>query len=159
MGQRWSRSGDWRGFGLLPWWEVRDCALVSPILLPSHPSLGDLEKAVTELILDFNTSTEEEGPYEALYNAVSCQSLDSTASGRSSDRDSVSREAEAAGGKAAGVRPVCGRGSAVTSALLGNRGRGVWPPVPAASQRPGPPAAPPRPVLLGAPPPPVSLFA
>lgn len=107
-----------------------------------HPSLGDLEKAVTELIIDFNTSTEEEGPYEALYNAVSCQSLDSTASGRSSDRDSVSREAEAAGGKAAGVRPVCGRGSAVTSALLGNRGREVWPPVPAASQRPGPP--PPR---------------
>ena len=107
-----------------------------------HPSLGDLEKAVTELIIDFNTSTEEEGPYEALYNAVSCQSLDSTASGRSSDRDSVSREAEAAGGKAAGVRPVCGRGSAVTSALLGNRGREVWPPVPAASQRPGPPPAP-----------------
>ncbi|KAM8779261.1 ankyrin repeat and SAM domain-containing protein 1A isoform 2-T3 [Rhynchonycteris naso] len=68
-------------------------------------SQGDVEKAVTELIIDFDTSTEEEGPYEALYNAVSCHSLDSMASGRSSDRDSVSREAEAAGVKAAGVRP------------------------------------------------------
>lgn len=122
--------------------------------LPSHPSLGDLEKAVTELIIDFNTSTEEEGPYEALYNAVSCQSLDSTASGRSSDRDSVSREAEAAGGKAAGVRPVCGRGSAVTSALLGNGGGEAWPPVPAASRRPRLPP----PALLGAPPLPFSLL-
>ncbi|KAB0355243.1 hypothetical protein FD755_022702 [Muntiacus reevesi] len=79
--------------------------LISNLDSISQKSQGDLEKAVTELILDFNTSTEEEGPYEALYNAVSCQSLDSTASGRSSDRDSVSREAEAAGGKAAGVRP------------------------------------------------------
>ncbi|XP_061255016.1 ankyrin repeat and SAM domain-containing protein 1A isoform X6 [Bos javanicus] len=79
--------------------------LISNLDSISQKSQGDLEKAVTELIIDFNTSTEEEGPYEALYNAVSCQSLDSTASGRSSDRDSVSREAEAAGGKAAGVRP------------------------------------------------------
>ena len=109
---------------------------------------------MTELIIDFNTSTEEEGPYEALYNAVSCQSLDSTASGRSSDRDSVSREAEAAGGKAAGGRPVCGRGSAVTSALLGNGGGEAWPPVPAASRRPRLPP----PALLGAPPLPFSLL-
>lgn len=65
---------------------------------------------MTELIMDFDTSTEEEGPYEALYNAVSCHSLDSMASGRSSDRDSVNKEAEAAGAKAAGVRPVRGRG-------------------------------------------------
>ena len=63
---------------------------------------------MTELIIDFDTNTEEEGPYEALYNAVSCHSLDSTASGRSSDRDSVSKEAEAVGVKAAGVRPVRG---------------------------------------------------
>lgn len=70
-----------------------------------------MEKAVTELIIDFDVSAEEEGPYEALFNAVSCHSLDSMASGRSSDRDSVSREAEAAGvAKAAGVRPVCGPG-------------------------------------------------
>lgn len=79
-------------------------------LLPSALPSGDVEKAVTELIIDFDTSTEEEGPYEALYNAVSCHSLDSMASGRSSDRDSVHKEAEAAGVKAAGVRPVRGRG-------------------------------------------------
>ncbi|XP_054425222.1 ankyrin repeat and SAM domain-containing protein 1A isoform X2 [Pteronotus mesoamericanus] len=71
----------------------------------SQKSQGDVEKAVTELIVDFDTNTEEEGPYEALYNAASCQSLDSMASGRSSDRDSVSREAEATVVKAAGVRP------------------------------------------------------
>lgn len=69
-----------------------------------------MEKAVTELIIDFDASTEEEGPYEALCNAVSCHSLDSVASGRSSDRDSVSKEAEAAAAKAAGVRPVRGPG-------------------------------------------------
>ncbi|XP_054981231.1 ankyrin repeat and SAM domain-containing protein 1A isoform X2 [Sorex araneus] len=71
----------------------------------SQKSQGDVEKAVTELILDFDTSTEEEGPYEALYNAVSCHSLDSMASGRSSDRDSTPRDCEATGMKAAGVRP------------------------------------------------------
>lgn len=66
---------------------------------------------MTELIIDFDVNAEEEGPYEALYNAVSCHSLDSMASGRSSDRDSVNKEAEAAGvAKAAGVRPVCGPG-------------------------------------------------
>ncbi|EPQ17363.1 Ankyrin repeat and SAM domain-containing protein 1A [Myotis brandtii] len=68
----------------------------------SQKSQGDVEKAVTELIIDFDTNTEEEGPYEALYNAVSCHSLDSMASGRSSDRDSVNKEAETAGVKAAG---------------------------------------------------------
>ncbi|XP_076772605.1 ankyrin repeat and SAM domain-containing protein 1A isoform X2 [Arvicanthis niloticus] len=68
-------------------------------------SQGNVEKAVTELIPDFDTHAEEEGPYEALYNAVSCHSLDSTASGRSSDRDSVNKEAEATGARAAGVRP------------------------------------------------------
>lgn len=70
---------------------------------------------MTELIIDFDTNAEEEGPYEALYNAVSCHSLDSMASGRSSDRDSVNKEAEAAGVvKAAGVRPVCGPGPSET---------------------------------------------
>ncbi|KAM5165816.1 ankyrin repeat and SAM domain-containing protein 1A isoform 5-T5 [Callospermophilus lateralis] len=69
-------------------------------------SQGDVEKAVTELIIDFDPNTEEEGPYEALYNAVSCHSLDSMASGRSSDRDSVNKETEAAGARTAGVRPV-----------------------------------------------------
>nr|XP_031544280.1 ankyrin repeat and SAM domain-containing protein 1A isoform X4 [Vicugna pacos] len=80
-------------------------SLISNMDCISQKSQGDVEKAVTELVIDFDTNTEEEGPYEALYNAVSCHSLDSTASGRSSDRDSVNREAEAAGVKAAGVRP------------------------------------------------------
>jgi hypothetical protein len=69
-----------------------------------------VEKAVTELIIDFDTNAEEEGPYEALYNAVSCHSLDSMASGRSSDRDSMNKETEATGARTAGVRPVCGPG-------------------------------------------------
>uniref|UniRef100_A0A8D2JF85 Ankyrin repeat and sterile alpha motif domain containing 1A n=1 Tax=Varanus komodoensis TaxID=61221 RepID=A0A8D2JF85_VARKO len=56
-------------------------------------SLGNVEKAVTELIIDFDGKPEE-CPYEVLYNATSCHSLDSLASGRSSDRDSVNREAE-----------------------------------------------------------------
>ncbi|XP_031204170.1 ankyrin repeat and SAM domain-containing protein 1A isoform X2 [Mastomys coucha] len=60
---------------------------------------------VTELILDCDTHAEEEGHYEALYNAVSCHSLDSTASGRSSDRDSMNKEVESTGARAAGVRP------------------------------------------------------
>ncbi|KAM5324563.1 ankyrin repeat and SAM domain-containing protein 1A isoform 5-T5 [Glossophaga mutica] len=81
-----------------------------PSAIPSADSIpqksqGDVEKAVTELIIDFDASTEEEGPYEALCNAVSCHSLDSVASGRSSDRDSGSKEADAAAVKAAGVRP------------------------------------------------------
>ncbi|XP_074188937.1 ankyrin repeat and SAM domain-containing protein 1A isoform X7 [Rhinolophus sinicus] len=80
--------------------------LISNMDSVSQKSQGDVEKAVTELIIDFDVSAEEEGPYEALYNAVSCHSLDSMASGRSSDRDSVNKEAEAAGVvKAAGVRP------------------------------------------------------
>ncbi|XP_009325689.1 PREDICTED: ankyrin repeat and SAM domain-containing protein 1A [Pygoscelis adeliae] len=68
-------------------------------------SQGDVEKAVTELIIDFDVNPEEESPYEALYNATSCHSLDSLASGRSSDRESVNKEVESAGLKAAGVRP------------------------------------------------------
>uniref|UniRef100_A0A452U219 Ankyrin repeat and sterile alpha motif domain containing 1A n=1 Tax=Ursus maritimus TaxID=29073 RepID=A0A452U219_URSMA len=79
--------------------------LISNMDSISQKSQGDVEKAVTELIIDFDTNTEEEGPYEALYNAVSCHSLDSMASGRSSDRDCTNKEAEAAGVKAAGVRP------------------------------------------------------
>ncbi|KAM6044112.1 ankyrin repeat and SAM domain-containing protein 1A isoform 5-T5 [Chlamydotis macqueenii] len=71
-------------------------------------SQGDVEKAVTELIIDFDVNPEEESPYEALYNATSCHSLDSLASGRSSDRESVNKEAELSGLKAAGVRPAPG---------------------------------------------------
>ncbi|XP_064328178.1 ankyrin repeat and SAM domain-containing protein 1A isoform X7 [Phalacrocorax carbo] len=71
----------------------------------SRISQGDVEKAVTELIIDFDVNPEKESPYEALYNATSCHSLDSLASGRSSDRESVNKEVESTGLKAAGVRP------------------------------------------------------
>uniref|UniRef100_A0A2K5JK57 Ankyrin repeat and sterile alpha motif domain containing 1A n=1 Tax=Colobus angolensis palliatus TaxID=336983 RepID=A0A2K5JK57_COLAP len=90
----------------------------------SQKSQGDVEKAVTELIIDFDANAEEEGPYEALYNAVSCHSLDSMASGRSSDRDSTNKEAEAAGVKPAGVRPVCDPGPAPPGGcVMGHRER------------------------------------
>ncbi|XP_036094960.1 ankyrin repeat and SAM domain-containing protein 1A isoform X5 [Rousettus aegyptiacus] len=79
--------------------------LISNMDSTSQKSQGDMEKSVTELIIDFDANAEEEDPYEALCNAVSCHSLDSMASGRSSDRDSMNKEAEAAGVKAAGVRP------------------------------------------------------
>ncbi|XP_059573249.1 ankyrin repeat and SAM domain-containing protein 1A isoform X13 [Alligator mississippiensis] len=81
----------------------------APVITASEPASripqGDVEKAVTELIIDFDVNPEEECPYEALYNATSCHSLDSLASGRSSDRDSVNKEVEATGLKASGVRP------------------------------------------------------
>ncbi|XP_037351464.1 ankyrin repeat and SAM domain-containing protein 1A-like, partial [Talpa occidentalis] len=79
--------------------------LISNLDSISQKSQGDVEKAVTELIIDFDTNIEDECSYESLYNAISCHSLDSMASGRSSDRDSVNKESEAAGVKAAGVRP------------------------------------------------------
>ncbi|XP_045691550.1 ankyrin repeat and SAM domain-containing protein 1A isoform X2 [Phyllostomus hastatus] len=94
--------------------ELDKTPTAQPSVIPSADSIpqksqasssGDVEKAVTELIIDFDASTEEEGPYEALCNAVSCHSLDSVASGRSSDRDSGSKEADAAAVKVAGVRP------------------------------------------------------
>uniref|UniRef100_A0A669CND8 Ankyrin repeat and sterile alpha motif domain containing 1A n=1 Tax=Oreochromis niloticus TaxID=8128 RepID=A0A669CND8_ORENI len=49
----------------------------------------DLEK-VTELISGLALGPEEESPYEALFEATSCHSLDSLTSGKSSDRDSGS---------------------------------------------------------------------
>uniref|UniRef100_A0A672UWG9 Ankyrin repeat and sterile alpha motif domain containing 1A n=1 Tax=Strigops habroptila TaxID=2489341 RepID=A0A672UWG9_STRHB len=81
----------------------------APLVPPTDPvgriPQGDVEKAVTELIIDFDVNPEEESPYEALYNATSCHSLDSLASGRSSDRESLNKEPESTGLKAAGVRP------------------------------------------------------
>ncbi|OPJ88866.1 ankyrin repeat and SAM domain-containing protein 1A isoform C [Patagioenas fasciata monilis] len=86
-------------------------APVAPTAEPvSRASQGDVEKAVTELIMDFDVNPEEESPYEALYNATSCHSLDSLASGRSSDRESASKEVESAALKAAAVRPAPARG-------------------------------------------------
>lgn len=61
---------------------------------------------MTDLITDVDGKPEE-CPYEVLYNATSCHSLDSLASGRSSDRDSVNREAEMTAIKVTGMRPVC----------------------------------------------------
>ncbi|NXH01845.1 ANS1A protein, partial [Loxia leucoptera] len=81
-------------------------APLAPAADPSgQTSQGDVDKAVTELIMDFDVNPEEESPYEALYNATSCHSLDSLASGRSSDRESGNKEAEPSGLKAAAVRP------------------------------------------------------
>ncbi|XP_066478929.1 ankyrin repeat and SAM domain-containing protein 1A isoform X1 [Tiliqua scincoides] len=81
----------------------------SPVLAASSETSvrvtqGNVEQAVTELIIDFDGKPEE-CPYEVLYNATSCHSLDSLASGRSSDRDSVNREAEMTSVKGTGVRP------------------------------------------------------
>ncbi|KFZ68973.1 Ankyrin repeat and SAM domain-containing protein 1A, partial [Podiceps cristatus] len=54
--------------------------------LPSQKS-QHIAALIEELIIDFDVNPEEESPYEALYNATSCHSLDSLASGRSSDRE------------------------------------------------------------------------
>ncbi|XP_060045635.1 ankyrin repeat and SAM domain-containing protein 1A isoform X3 [Erinaceus europaeus] len=103
--------------------------LISNLDSISQKSQGDVEKAVTELIIGFDTNAEEEGPYEALYNAVSCHSLDSMASGRSSDHDSMNKESETTGVKTAGMRPVCDLGLIL--------------PACASRERPPPPAKPP----------------
>lgn len=55
---------------------------------------GDLEK-VCELISGLALGPEEESPYEALFEATSCHSLDSLTSGKSSDRDSGRPDSEA----------------------------------------------------------------
>ncbi|XP_041860025.1 ankyrin repeat and SAM domain-containing protein 1A-like isoform X1 [Melanotaenia boesemani] len=54
---------------------------------PSPRKKGDLEK-VGELISVLAPGPEEESPYEALFEATSCHSLDSLTSSKSSDRDS-----------------------------------------------------------------------
>uniref|UniRef100_A0A8C2WPI6 Ankyrin repeat and sterile alpha motif domain containing 1A n=1 Tax=Cyclopterus lumpus TaxID=8103 RepID=A0A8C2WPI6_CYCLU len=56
--------------------------------------LGDLQK-VSELISGLAPGPEEESPYEALFEATSCHSLDSLTSGKSSDRDSGRPDSEA----------------------------------------------------------------
>uniref|UniRef100_A0A3Q3KGH5 Ankyrin repeat and sterile alpha motif domain containing 1A n=1 Tax=Monopterus albus TaxID=43700 RepID=A0A3Q3KGH5_MONAL len=61
---------------------------------PSPRKKGDLEK-VSELISGLAPRPEEESPYEALYEATSCHSLDSLTSGKSSDRDSGRPDSEA----------------------------------------------------------------
>ncbi|XP_034733292.1 ankyrin repeat and SAM domain-containing protein 1A-like isoform X12 [Etheostoma cragini] len=61
---------------------------------PSPRKKGDMEK-VSELISGLAPRPEEESPYEALFEATSCHSLDSLASGKSSDRDSGRPDSEA----------------------------------------------------------------
>uniref|UniRef100_A0A8D3C2G9 Ankyrin repeat and sterile alpha motif domain containing 1A n=1 Tax=Scophthalmus maximus TaxID=52904 RepID=A0A8D3C2G9_SCOMX len=58
------------------------------------PQESELEK-VSELISGLAPGPEEESPYEALFEATSCHSLDSLASGKSSDRDSGRPDSEA----------------------------------------------------------------
>ncbi|XP_073431694.1 ankyrin repeat and SAM domain-containing protein 1A isoform X4 [Dendrobates tinctorius] len=53
---------------------------------------GGMQRALLNLHLDLDSISQSESPYEALYNASSCHSLDSICSGRSSDRDSLCRE-------------------------------------------------------------------
>ncbi|XP_056129280.1 ankyrin repeat and SAM domain-containing protein 1A-like [Lampris incognitus] len=61
---------------------------------PSPRKKVDMEK-VSELISGLAPGPEEESPYEALFEATSCHSLDSLASGKSSDRDSGRPDSEA----------------------------------------------------------------
>ncbi|XP_068599545.1 ankyrin repeat and SAM domain-containing protein 1A-like [Brachionichthys hirsutus] len=61
---------------------------------PSPRKKSDLEK-VSELISGLAPEPEEESPYEALFEATSCHSLDSLTSGKSSDRDSGRPDSEA----------------------------------------------------------------
>ncbi|XP_069046357.1 ankyrin repeat and SAM domain-containing protein 1A isoform X4 [Lepisosteus oculatus] len=51
-------------------------------------SKGEVEQQVSELMSGMVPRPEEESPYEVLFEATSCHSLDSLASGKSSDRDS-----------------------------------------------------------------------
>ncbi|XP_072305250.1 ankyrin repeat and SAM domain-containing protein 1A-like isoform X2 [Eucyclogobius newberryi] len=61
---------------------------------PSPRKTSDLEK-MSELISGLAPGPEEECPYEALFEATSCHSLDSLTSGKSSDRDSGRPDSEA----------------------------------------------------------------
>ncbi|XP_047452575.1 ankyrin repeat and SAM domain-containing protein 1A-like isoform X3 [Mugil cephalus] len=61
---------------------------------PSPRKKGELER-VSQLISGLAPGPEEESPYEALFEATSCHSLDSLTSGKSSDRDSGRPDSEA----------------------------------------------------------------
>ncbi|KAJ8395064.1 hypothetical protein AAFF_G00035200 [Aldrovandia affinis] len=78
-----------------------DMALPPPIPPPA-PSpqecprrKGEMDQQVSDLISGMAPGPEEESPYEALFEATSCHSLDSLASGKSSDRDSGRPDSEA----------------------------------------------------------------
>ncbi|MBN3306983.1 ANS1A protein, partial [Amia calva] len=63
----------------------------------SPRTMGEMQQQVSDLISGLAQRPEEESPYEALFEATSCHSLDSLASGKSSDRDSGRPDSE--GGK------------------------------------------------------------
>ncbi|XP_041084455.1 ankyrin repeat and SAM domain-containing protein 1A-like isoform X7 [Polyodon spathula] len=65
----------------------------------SPRSKGEVERELSDLFTRMEPRPEEECPYEALFEATSCHSLDSLASGKSSDRDSGRPESEPLGGK------------------------------------------------------------
>ncbi|KAM9752226.1 ankyrin repeat and SAM domain-containing protein 1A isoform 4-T4 [Menidia menidia] len=67
---------------------------IPPPMSPSPRKKGEMEK-VSELISGLAPGPEEESPYEALCEAISCHSLDSVTSGKSSDRDSGRPDSEA----------------------------------------------------------------
>ncbi|XP_077060773.1 ankyrin repeat and SAM domain-containing protein 1A isoform X4 [Siphateles boraxobius] len=77
-----------------------DTSLPPPPVPPPQESLspkrkGEMEQQVSELISGLSPMPVEESPYEALFEASSCHSLDSLASGKSSDRDSGRPDSEA----------------------------------------------------------------
>ncbi|XP_036390241.1 ankyrin repeat and SAM domain-containing protein 1A-like isoform X2 [Megalops cyprinoides] len=77
-----------------------DIALPPPPVPPTQENLspkkkGEMDQQVSELISGLAPGPEEESPYEALFEATSCHSLDSLASGKSSDRDSGRPDSEA----------------------------------------------------------------
>ncbi|XP_031422453.1 ankyrin repeat and SAM domain-containing protein 1A isoform X3 [Clupea harengus] len=77
-----------------------DMALPPPPVPPPQENLsprrkGEVEQQVSDLISGLAGDPEEESPYEALFEATSCHSLDSLASGKSSDRDSGRPDSEA----------------------------------------------------------------
>ncbi|XP_026115462.1 ankyrin repeat and SAM domain-containing protein 1A-like isoform X3 [Carassius auratus] len=77
-----------------------ETSLPPPPVPPPQESLspkrkGEMEQQVSELISGLASSPVEESPYEALFEASSCVSLDSLASGKSSDRDSGRPDSEA----------------------------------------------------------------
>ncbi|XP_039519939.1 ankyrin repeat and SAM domain-containing protein 1A-like isoform X2 [Pimephales promelas] len=77
-----------------------DTSLPPPPVPPPQESLspkrkGEMEQKVCELISGLSSPPVEESPYEALFEASSCHSLDSLASGKSSDRDSGRPDSEA----------------------------------------------------------------
>ncbi|XP_056588461.1 ankyrin repeat and SAM domain-containing protein 1A isoform X2 [Triplophysa dalaica] len=77
-----------------------DMNLPPPPVPPPQDNLspkrkGEMEQQVSELISGLAPAPVEESPYEALCEASSCHSLDSLASGKSSDRDSGRPDSEA----------------------------------------------------------------